>query len=328
MTEDENLTNDAAIQRRINEARLVLANLGLPAAQQNVLCALTLLALLDLTPGKEWPDATNPLRGIHSIMRFSDDNYGTNWAENTRESFRKNAIHYFQVARLIVKNPDDLNRPTNSGKTVYQITDDALALVQVFDTDEWADRLPPYLETVGSLVDRFSARRTLEKVPLKLPPGNVVTLSSGSHSDLIEQIMFEFGPRFTPGGTLIYVGDTEQKWNSFFDEATLNQLGIRVSSTGTKIPDVVIYHEAKGWLVIVEAFESGGLIDPLRRTQLEDLFAASAVPRVYVTAFHNRREMAGQARKLAWETDVWIAEAPDHLIHYNGDKFLGPYIES
>ncbi len=325
MTDGEKATDPVAVQRRIDEARLVLANLAMPPAQQNVMCALTLLALLDLTPEKPWSEAQGPMRGIHTIMRYSDAHYGTSWAENTRESFRKDAIHYFETARLIVKNPDDPSRPTNSGRTVYQVTDDALALLRTFGTDEWAERLPVYLETAGTLADRYAARRTLTKVSLKTLTGRMLTLSPGKHSDLIEQIVTEFAPRFTPGGTLIYAGDTGRKWASYFDEATLGKLGVTIGSAGTKMPDVVIYHDAKHWLVVVEAFVSVGPIDPLRKEQLERLFAESSAPLVFVTAFPDRRAMARQATNLAWETDVWIAEAPDHLIHYNGERFLGPY---
>lgn len=313
------------IERRIDEAKLVLANLGMPPAQQSTLCALTLLALLDLTPNQPWSSATNPLRGIQAIMRFSNSHYGTNWAENTRESFRKNAIHYFQAAQLIVKNPDDPTRPTNSGKTVYQVTEAALSLLRTFGTDGWAEHLPGYVGTVGSLADRFAVRRTLGRLQLTLLRDEKITLSPGSHSDLIEKVIHEFAERFTPGGILIYAGDTGRKWDSYFDEETLAKLGVTIASTGAKMPDVVILHAQKGWLVIVEAFDNVGPIDPLRKLQLEELFAASTAPRVYVTAFRNRREMARQSSKLAWETDIWIADEPDHMIHYNGDRFLGPY---
>ncbi|MFS2517149.1 MULTISPECIES: BsuBI/PstI family type II restriction endonuclease [Parabacteroides] len=27
---------------------------------------------------------------------------------------------------------------------------------------------------------------------------------------------------------------------------------------------------------------------------------------------------------IAWETEVWIAENPGHMIHFNGDRFIGP----
>lgn len=258
-------------------------------------------------------------------MDFVNANYGVSYQENSRETFRKQAIHYFEAAQLIVKNPDKPDRPINSGKTVYQLTEAALRLIHAFGTEAFAELLPAYLDSVGSLADRHASRRTLEKFPLRLSPGLQVTLSQGSHSDLIEKVIHEFGPRFTPDGLLIYAGDTGQKWDSYFDEGTLTDLGVIIGSTGGKMPDVVIYHEAKGWLVVVEAFDTVGPINPLRKAQLEELFVDSAVPRVYVTAFLTMRAMAGQARKLAWETEVWVAEAPDHLIHYNGERFLGPY---
>lgn len=325
MTSGDHSPDPMAVQRRIDEARLVLANLRMPPGQQNAMCALTLLALLDLTPEQKWLEATNPMRGIHAIMQYSDANYGTNWAENTRESFRKDAIHYFESARLIAKNPDDPNRPTNSGKTVYQVTDEALALLHTFGSEEWAERLLAYIDAIGTLADRYAGRRTVAAVPLRMVAGKELTLSPGKHSELIEQIVTEFAPRFTPGGTLIYAGDTGRKWDSYFDKSLLERLGVTIPSAGTKMPDVVIYHEEKEWLVIVEAFTSVGPINDLRKEQLARLFVSSTAPLVFVTAFLHRRTMARKATELAWETDVWIAEAPDHLIHYNGERFLGPY---
>lgn len=313
----------SAIERRIAEAQLALADLGLPAAQQNRLSALALLALLDLRPNQEGAAARNPMRGVHAIMGFGNTHYGTNWAENTRETFRKDAIHYFEMARLIAKNPDNPDRPTNSPHTVYQVTDTALQLLRSFGTASRAGELPAYLEVVGSLADRHAVRRSLAKVPLKRLTGAAVNLSAGAHSDLIEQIISAFAPRFTPGGTLVSVGDTAKKWG-YFDEATLSALGVVIGSAGTKMPDVVIYHDEKQWLVIVEAFTNVGPIDALRKEQLEHLFAPLQGRLVFVTAFADRATMARQAMSLAWETDVWIAEAPDHLIHYDGGRFLGP----
>lgn len=304
----------------------MLAALGLPPDQQKLVPALSLLALSGLTPDMPWHEASNPLIGVSPIMDYVNSHYDVTYRENSRESFRKSAIHYFEAAQLIVKNPDQPNRPTNSGKTVYQLTDAALSLIRSYGTAEFTALLPTYLSTVGTLVDRYASRRTLEMVPLRLKLDQRVTLSPGAHSDLIEKIIHEFGPRFTPEGILIYAGDTGQKWDSYFDEATLSHLGVTIASAGGKMPDVLIYHEEKGWLVIVEAFDTVGPIDPLRKAQLESLLAASTAPRVFVTAFHSRKAMAGQASTLAWETDIWIAEAPDHLIHYNGDRFLGPYI--
>lgn len=313
------------IRKRIAEAQAILKALGLPPDQQKHVPALTFLALAALTPEMSWREASSPLIGVSPIMDYVNEHYGVSYRENSRETFRKSAIHYFEAARLIVKNPDKPDRPTNSGQTVYQLTDDVLSLIRAYGTDAFAEQLAAYLDRVGSLADRHASRRMLQSLPLRRKMAQHVSLSPGAHSDLIEKVIQEFGPRFTPDGVLLYAGDTGQKWDSYFDETGLANLGVIVPSKGAKMPDVLIYHEAKEWLVIVEAFDTVGPIDPLRRAQLAALFAASRSPIVSVTAFHSRRAMQKQAAKLAWETEVWIAEAPDHLIHYNGDRFLGPY---
>ena len=29
---------------------------------------------------------------------------------------------------------------------------------------------------------------------------------------------------------------------------------------------------------------------------------------------------------INWDTEVWIAELPEHMIHLNGDQFMGPRV--
>ena len=38
-----------------------------------------------------------------------------------------------------------------------------------------------------------------------------------------------------------------------------------------------------------------------------------------------RKAMVGYLDQLAWETEVWVADSPSHMIHLNGERFLGPY---
>ena len=303
----------------------MLATLGFPPPQQNAMCALTLLALLDLRPTMAWTAASNPTRGVSPILDFVNTHYGTTYQENTRETFRKNAIHSFEEAGLIVKNPGHPDRPTNSPRTVYQIAPLALDLIRTYGTDRWDDHLAGYLETAGSLAERYAKRRQMTRVPLQMRTSQPLSLSPGAHSDLIIEVIYSFGPRFTPDGTLIYAGDTASKWGSYFDRMTLAELGVVIPSRGTKIPDVVIHHQTRQWLVLVEAFTSRGPIDSLRRAQLQRIFAGFGPDLVFVTAFPDRRTMARQAGSLAWETDAWCADHPDHLIHFNGERFLGPY---
>jgi hypothetical protein len=138
---------------------------------------------------------------------------------------------------------------------------------------------------------------------------------------LIKAIIEEFAPRFAPGGELIYAGDTG---NKYFDDALLASLGVTLDKHG-KLPDVAIYFRVKNWLLLVESVTSHGPVDGKRHEDLARLFSQSTAPIVYVTAFPSRHIMAPYLGQIAWETEVWCADAPTHLIHFNGKRFLGPY---
>lgn len=285
-----------------------------------------LLALLGLKPTTPWSDATRPLMGTSPILDFANAEYGTTYAENSRETFRKQGVHPLLVANLIVLNPDDPHRSVNSPRTCYQVAKPAYELFRMFGQPEWEARLETFLESYDTLADQFKHCRTIEMAALRRNLVQPLTLSPGAHSDLIEKAIEEFGSRFTPGGTLAYVGDTGAKW-AYFDEELLRGIGIEIEDAGEKMPDVLIvfHRDAGDWLVAVEACHSGGEVNVVRRNQLHALFARSNLPVVLVTAFADRSTMGSRARHIAWETDVLVAEHPDHLVHYNGRHLLQRY---
>ena len=91
------------------------------------------------------------------------------------------------------------------------------------------------------------------------------------------------------------------------------------------MPDVVIHHTARNWLILVEAVTSHGPVSPKRMAELRRLFSGSAAGLVFVTAFPDRRTMHKYLDQISWETEVWVADSPDHMIHFDGERFLGPY---
>ncbi len=307
----------------IEAAQQIIMSLGLPQAQQNERSALCLLALLNLTPGKAWADAGNPLMGITPIMDWVREHYGKEYAPNTRETFRRQSMHQFYDAGLALYNPDKPNRPVNSPKAVYQIEPAALALLRTFGTPAWHDNLAAYLAQRETLVAKYAAERVQNRVPVEIAPGQRITLSPGEHSELIRAIIEDFAPRFAPGSVLVYVGDTGDKWG-YFDAVLLAGLGVEVDTHG-KMPDVVLHYTAKNWLLLVESVTSHGPVDSKRHVELAKLFAGSTAGLVYVTAFPNRVTMGRYLGEIAWETEVWVADAPSHLIHFNGVRFLGPH---
>lgn len=310
-------------KRRIEEALAVLQALGLPRAQQNERSALTLLALLDLKPGVPWSRASDPMRGITPMMEFFEEHYGKKYAPNSRETVRRQTVHQFIDAGFIVQNPDDPKRPTNSAKNVYQVVEAALHVFRSHGSREWESRVSEYRSAVGTLKEKYEGRRRMNKIPVKLPSGKVIGLSAGGQNPLVKAVVEEFCPRFVPGGTVLYIGDTDDKWATF-DRRGLGLLGVEVDEHG-KMPDVVVHHSERNWLLLIEAVTSHGPMNAKRHGELARLFRSSRAGLVYVTAFIDRRRLSKYLGEISWETEVWVAETPDHMIHFDGERFLGPY---
>jgi hypothetical protein len=308
----------------IEAAYQIIISLGLPRAQQNDRSALCLLALLNLTPGKPWAEAENPLVGITPIMDWAREHYEKRYAPNSRETFRKQTMHQFVDAGIALYNPDRLGRSVNSPKAVYQIEPAALALLRSFGTPAWHNNLASYLAQHETLAARYADERQQTRIPVQIAQGKKITLSPGEHSELIRAIIEDFAARFAPGSVLVYAGDTGDKWG-YFDAVLLANLGVKVDAHG-KMPDVVLHYKEKNWLLLVESVTSNGPVDGKRHAELARLFAGTTGGLVYVTAFPNRSFMGRYLAEIAWETEVWVADAPSHLIHFNGVHFLGPYI--
>lgn len=310
-------------KKRLAEAIEALTALQFGPKQRNEVAAYTLLALLDLDAKKTWAEAESPLRGITPIIDFIAENYGIRYAPNTRETIRDEAVKFFVEAGLLLRNPDKPDRPTNSGNTVYQIEPSALALFRAFGTPDWAHYLKAYLANVEAVKREIARHRELARVPVALPDGRTVALSPGGQNPLIKAIIEDFCPHFVPGGVIAYIGDTESKF-AYFEASYLAGLGITLDSAA-KMPDVIVHCTKRNWLLLIEAVTSAGPVDGKRRKELKELFAGCKAGLVFVTAFDTRRVMQSFLASIAWESEVWIAEDPAHMIHFNGDKFLGPY---
>ncbi len=291
------LPDPVQAKKRIDEALNILKVLGLPREQLNERSALTLLSLLELTPDSKWSKAKDPLMGITPMMNFFHTHYGKRYAPNSRETVRRQTVHQFLAANLVTINPDHPERPTNSPNAVYRIEAGLLQLLKTFGTRRWKSSLATYLSTSETLKEKYA--------------------------QAVEKIIKEFCERFAPGGILIYLGDTDEKV-AHFEIAALEELGVVIETHG-KMPDVIVYAKNKNWLILVEAVTSHGPVNPKRRSELKEMFAHSTAGLVFVTAFLDRHAMVKYLGDISWETEVWVADAPSHLIHFDGERFLGPY---
>lgn len=308
---------------RIAEAQAILQALNFDRERFNERSALIFLALLDLPPDRPWSEATSPMLRTVQIMEWLREVYDKDYKPNTRETVRRFTLHQFAEAALVVQNPDEPDRPINSPKWCYQIAPRALHVIRAYGTPAFDDELRDYLAAVPGLKAEYDRARELHRIPVTLPDGTTETLSPGGQNVLIKQMIEDFCGYFTPGGEVWYVGDADEKW-MVFEEERLASLGVTVDSHG-KMPDLVVYLPERNWLVLLEAATSHGPVDAKRRGELSSLFEGSTAGLVYVSCFPSRDEMRKYLHQIAWETEVWCADNSTHLIHFNGERFLGPY---
>jgi hypothetical protein len=308
---------------KVDDATAILAALGLPRSQQNERSALTLLAMAKIGPKDRWSKVKRPLLRIWDIMAFMRDVHGKDYAANSRETIRRQTIHQFEQARIVDRNPDDPDRPTNSGKTVCVLTEEAAEVLKAFGKPGFDDVVKRFIEQFGTLKASYDRVRETHRIPLRLSNGSTVYLSPGEHNALQVAIIEDFGPRFAPGAIVLYVGDTAKK-HVFFEADRLARLGVPITEHD-KLPDIVLHDPAKKWLFMIEAVTSHGPVSPKRHREIESFLGSCPAERVYVTAFLTISDFRKYAADIAWETEVWIAATPDHMIHFNGPKFLGPY---
>ena len=301
----------------LDSAKEILKAIEMPERQQNDISAYTLLALANIREHNKWSESTAKWIRIHDIIRFIYVNYDVQYAENSRETFRKQVIHQFRDAAII----EDNGRPTNSPQYRYKLTDEFLKLIQTYDSPEWDNSLNEFLSEHESLINIYSSKREFLKRPVMIN-GEEFSFSPGPHNELQKQIIEEFGSRFAQGSECLYVGDTAKK-DLLINHEKLEELGF-VISTHDKMPDVILYCEDKNWIYFIEAVTSTGPMDYKRIGEINQLTENVDAGKIFITAFLDFRTFKKFAAELAWDSEVWIADNPDHLIHFNGDRFLGP----
>ena len=309
---------------KIDIAKDLLERIGMPTAQQSTLCCLTLLAMANIKKDSSFQDATNDWIRIHDVISFISDEYGVIYAENSRETFRKQAMHHFRTAAII----EDNGKATNSPNYRYRLTDEFLRVIQsvtepdgtcVCEDNDF--ELQSFINRHQSLKDIYASKKQMQKMPVKINNQDF-TFSPGKHNQLQKAIIEEFAPRFAPNSECLYVGDTTEK-DLVKNVEKLKELGFEIT-LHDKMPDVVLYREDKDWIYFVESVTSVGPMDPKRIVEIGQMTSKVSAGMIFVTAFLDFKTFKRFSESLAWETEVWIADMPEHMIHLNGDKFLGP----
>lgn len=302
---------------KIEETREFLQKVGMPKAQQADICCYVILAMAGIKPNMSWSEATNEWIRIHDIIQFINIYYGATYAENSRETFRKQALHRFRTAALV----EDNGKATNSPNYRYRLTDETLQLLKAVGTKQEQTELNRFLAYHEKLMDIYASKKKMTMMPVKIN-GLDFSFSAGKHNELQKAIIEEFAPRFAPNSECLYVGDTIEK-DLVKNVDKLEKLGFEIT-LHDKMLDVVLYREDKNWIYFVESVTSVGPMDPKRILEIEEMTKDVKAGKVYVTAFLDFKTYKRFSEDLAWETEVWIAEMPEHMIHLNGDRFMGP----
>ena len=305
------------MDKKIEETREFLQTIGMPKAQQADICCYVILAMAGVKPDMSWSEATNEWIRIHDIIQFVNTFYGMSYAENSRETFRKQALHRFRTAALI----EDNGKATNSPNYRYRLTEETVQILRTMGTQKWKESIKWFLYYHEKLIDLYASKKKMTMMPVNIN-GESFKFSTGKHNELQKVIIEEFAPRFAPNSDCLYVGDTIEK-DLVKNVEKLKELGFEIT-LHDKMPDVVLYREDKDWIYFVESVTSVGPMDPKRILEIEEMTKDVMAGKIFVTAFLDFKTYKKFAEELAWETEVWIAEMPEHMIHLNGDRFMGP----
>lgn len=304
---------------KLEETREFLKIVGMPIQQQTDLCCNVILAMANIRPNDDWDKSTNEWIRIHDIIYFLSNFYNITYAENSRETFRKQAIHHFRTAALV----EDNGKATNSPNYRYRLTEETLNLIKTIGKPLWNETLSNFLCSHNRLVDIYASKKQMTKMPVKINNRDL-TFSAGEHNELQKAIIEEFAPRFAPNSECLYVGDTIEK-DLVKNIDKLKKLGFEIT-LHDKMPDVVLYREDKNWIYFIESVTSVGPMDPKRILEITEMTRNITAGKIFVTAFLDFNTYKKFSQSLAWETEVWIYDMPDHMIHLNGDKFMGPRV--
>ncbi len=263
---------------KMDEARAFLQAIGMPKAQLADICCLSLLAMAGVKEDTPWSQATNEWIRIHDIIAFANTYYGTTYAENSRETFRKQAMHHFRTAALT----EDNGKATNSPNYRYRLTEETLSILRNMQTQQWDASIQRFMAYHQRLVDIYASKKRMTLMPVKINNQDF-TFSPGKHNALQKAIIEEFAPRFAPNSECLYVGDTIEK-DLVKNVDKLRELGFEIT-LHDKMPDVVLYREDKNWIYFVESVTSVGPMDPKRIIEITDMTKNVTTGKIYVTAF-------------------------------------------
>lgn len=318
--------------RKVDEALKLLLSAGIPVGSLTEVgrdrIALALLSIANMKPQTPWSDAAIYGDGSgwkltsRQIINFQNEFWKQRISSGSYDHIRRADLEPLLLAGIAVASAGNPNANQNNPTRSYAVHPDAGGLLRSFGASNAVGEAAKFLDKMGSLEERMERRRPL-KVGVTLPDGKLVELTRGEHNALQKAILEEFIPRFAPVSKVLYIGDASNKYLHVDAEAMM-KLGLN-QMAHDMLPDIVVLDEKNQWLLLIEAVHSSNPISKLRHLALEEFTVGCPLPKVYVSVFASRKEYKRWVLDISWETEVWLVDSPSHLIHFNGDRYLGPH---
>lgn len=317
----------------INEVRQILTAIDFPfenlpkawaARTPKVVLALARIGAKDsLGSAQFWGKPGATIIGSRKLIAFLNEHWNEDISSGSYDEVRRRCVRYLVEAGIALKDPDEPGRAPNSPATGYALSSDFGHLLRHWDSERREDAVMAFRQGHASLRERLRQERARRTIAVTLPDGSALELSPGEHNALQAAIMSSFVPQFVRHPETIYIADALSR-QLFKNDDLLSEVGL-FALDHRLLPDVVVLDRERGWLLIIEAVASSGHVSPIRKIELERLLEGCRYPPVFVSAFPDYATFARFAGDIAWETEVWIADHATHMIHYNGERFLGPY---
>lgn len=311
----------------VKDAQQILTDIGFQGVLTNERSATVFLALAGLDESKGWGEAQNPLLRIHDMIESINAGcFEKEYRENSRETIRDETITPYVDAGLVLKNPDE-DRPVTSPNTCYALPQEIVDLLQAFGSSKYSRELARVKSIIRIRGRKNAVDRELTKGHVVLPDGEtILQISEKGQGLIIKAIIEEFLPLYAPDCEVLYISDSAG--DIFLIDATnkklLSQIQEAVSKSSAS-PDLIAWMPKNNWLYVCEACSSGGPINEARREILLEMLESTGCGLIFTTCFSSRIAMKKWLPELAWETEAWCAEDPTHMIHLDGERFLGPY---
>lgn len=318
-----------AIKTLIIQALEILSAFGVPLAGQTARSlermGMAFLAVCDINQTNSWDHAKdlNNERSMKSrdIINYWNEHYNENISSGSYDDIRRKDLDLILLSEIVVRSKPDT--ATNDPSRGYALNPEYSTFVRQYRRPSWEEEVEAFMSRTIPLAERIRQRREIPRVQVQIPDGTIQELSLGGHNDLQKAIIEEFLSRYGHGAQVLYLGDTAKK-QIIYNKERLQELGF-FTLEHEELPDIVAYSEEQNWIFVIEAVYSCNPVTPARKIKIDALTANCTAGIVYVSAFLDRKAFNSFLSEIAWETEVWIADEPDHLIHFNGHRFLGPY---